>query len=115
MFILCAEDDHDIRSLILKLLRADGHTVLAAGDGEAALELSRNCPDTIDVLLSDVEMPKMNGLELWKHLLAERPRIKVLMMSGACGPSQKAVAGLPILQIPFNRMALRNSIQSVLD
>ena len=116
MVILCAEDDHGIRSFILKLLKADGHTVLAAGDGEAALEAARNHSGPIDLLLSDVEMPRMHGLELCRNLLAERPGIKVLMMSGAFGAREKmAMAGLPILQKPFNRTALRNSIQALLD
>src|ERR1017187_860346 len=82
MVILLLEDDDQVRFFILKLLKADGFTVLAAGEGEAALQASRNYPGSIDLLLSDVETPRMTGLELYKVLAAERPGIKVLMISG---------------------------------
>jgi DNA-binding response OmpR family regulator len=108
MVILCADDDQGIRSFITKLLKADGHTVLTAGDGEEALELSRTCPGPIDLLLTDVEMPKLNGLELCKTVAAERPGVKVLLMSGA--PGRVDVLGLPLLQKPFSAEALKDSI-----
>jgi CheY-like chemotaxis protein len=108
MVILCADDDQGLRSFITKVLQADGRTVLAAGDGQAALELSRNCPCRIDVLLTDVEMPKMNGLDLCKTVAAERPGIKVLLVSGA--PGKIDAIGLPLLQKPFSPEALKDAI-----
>ena len=82
MVILLAEDDVGVQFFVWSLLKAEGFTVLTAGDGKAALEASRNHPGSIDLLLSDVGMPRMDGLELCKTIAAERPGIKVLMMSG---------------------------------
>ena len=73
MIILLAEDDVGLRFFVWRLLRADGLSGLAASDGMAALEVSRNHPGTIDLLLSDVEMPRIGGLELCKSIVAERP------------------------------------------
>lgn len=115
MVILCAEDDEKIRLLLLKLLQGDGFTVMIAGDGQSALEASRNHPGHIDLLLSDVGMPRMNGLELCKFIAAERPDTKVLMMSGDLGwREQVSMFGLPFLQKPFTATAVRKSIEALL-
>ena len=115
MMILVVEDDVHIQFFIWKLLSADRFTVLNAGDGIAALEVSRNFPGTIDLLLSDVEMPRMGGLELCKNIAAERPGIKVLVMSGDLrGREQASMNGLPFLQKPFTLTALRDSIEALL-
>ena len=115
MVILLVDDDVGVRFYIWKLLKADGFTVLTAGDGKAALDASRNCPGSIDLLLSDVDMPGMDGLELWQNIAAERPGIKVLMMSGGLqGTEQVRLKGLPFLQKPFTASAMRGSIKALL-
>jgi DNA-binding response OmpR family regulator len=115
MVILLAEDDVGVRFYIWKLLRADGFTVLTAGDGIAALEVSRNHPGAIDLLLSDVDMPVMGGLELCQAIAEERTGIKVLMMSGGVGGKEQVrMKGLPFLQKPFTGTALRQSIKALL-
>src|SRR5580765_8285788 len=75
MVILVAEDHEDVRLAIWNILKAEGFTVLAAYDGKAALELSRIYPGTIDLLLSDVDMPRMGGLDLCQAIVAERAGI----------------------------------------
>ena len=62
MVILLAEDDVYEQYSIWKLLKADGFTVLTAGNGQFALEASRNHPGPVDLLLTDMEMPRMSGL-----------------------------------------------------
>ena len=115
MVIILAEDDVDVQFYIWKLLKADGFTVLTADDGEAALELSRSVPGTIDLLLSDMDMPRMSGLELCQNIVTERRGIKVLMMSGdPRGRGQVRMKGLPFLQKPFTGTALRQSIKALL-
>lgn len=115
MVILCADDDLGIQRFVLNVLKADGHTVLTAGDGAAALEASRSFSGSIDLVLTDVVMPKMDGLELWSNIKTERPGIKVLMMSGALAAREQAsMAGLPILQKPFTPRDLRASVETVL-
>ena len=115
MVILLAEDDVLVRFFIWKLLKADGFTVLAAGDGKGALEASRNYSGSIELLLSDVNTPLLNGLDLLNSIAAERPGIKVLMMSnGLRGREQVSMIGLPFLQKPFTPTALRDSIERLL-
>jgi CheY-like chemotaxis protein len=115
MIILLAEDDVDVQYFIWKLLKADGHTVLATSDGKAALDVSRNHPGPIDLVISDVEMPRMGGLELCRNVAAERPGIKTLIMSGdlQCGELVSS-SGFPFIHKPFTRSDLRDSIATVM-
>src|ERR1041384_6601412 len=80
--IVVAEDEVMIRNIVRITLEAEGYFILAADDGEEALEIARKFPGTIHAVLSDVQMPKMDGLELRKRILEERPDTKVLLMSG---------------------------------
>ena len=77
--VLIAEDDVMVRNMVCLALEEEGYFVLAAGDGEQALSLSRQFPGTIHALLSDIKMPNLDGLELRKTILTERPGIKVLV------------------------------------
>jgi CheY-like chemotaxis protein len=95
---LIAEDDVMVRNVVRIALEEEGYFVLAAGDGEQALSLSRQFPGTIHALLSDVEMPNLDGLELRKIILTERPGIKVLLMSGF---TESPVENIPVLAKPF--------------
>jgi signal transduction histidine kinase/ActR/RegA family two-component response regulator len=80
--ILLAEDDPDVRHVIERVLREAGHEVLAAGGGHEALSRSRTHRGPIHLLVSDVVMPDINGAELAKQLLIERPDVRVLFVSG---------------------------------
>ena len=114
MVILLVDEDLGTQFSIWKLLKADGFTVQTAGDGKAALEVSRNYPGSIDLLLSDMST-RMGGLELCHTIAAERPGIKQLMMSvEVWGREQASTEGLPFLQKPFSVTALRNSIAALL-
>src|SRR5664280_1750614 len=112
--ILLVEDDVHEQYSVWKLLKSDGFTVLTAGNGEFALEASRSHPGPIDLLLTDTEMPRMSGLELCRNVRAERPGIKVIVMSGDLGREQVSMNGLRFLQKPFTPTALRNSIETLL-
>jgi two-component system cell cycle sensor histidine kinase/response regulator CckA len=115
MVILVAEDDVHVQFLAWKLLKAAGFTVLKADNGEAALELSRNHPGIIDLLLADVVMPRMSGLELCRTIAAERPDTKLLTMSSDLrNREQASMNGLPFLQKPFSPEALKDSIETLL-
>jgi CheY-like chemotaxis protein len=78
---LLVEDEQALRELVRDLLRARGYPVLEAGDGVEALEVARRY-GRIDLLLTDVIMPRMGGPELAKRLVDVQPNIKVLYMSG---------------------------------
>ena len=97
------------------LLQGQGYVVLSASDGQEGLELSRKYPGTIDLVITDVEMPRLNGMDLCTHVLEERPRIKIIVMSGA--DMEEIVsrnANLPFLPKPFDGEALIARVLSVL-
>jgi two-component system cell cycle sensor histidine kinase/response regulator CckA len=115
MLILLVDDDLYVRFCVWRVLRAAGFSVLSAGDGTSALEVSRNHPGTIDLLLSDVIMPQMGGLELGRTLLVERPGIKVLLMSaGLQVIDHGSIDQLPFVQKPFTTGELRDAIEALL-
>jgi CheY-like chemotaxis protein len=114
MVILIAEDDAALRRFLGRILRGDGHTVIAAGDGEEALMASRAHNGPVDLLLTDCEMPRMGGLELCKHIGSERPETKLLVMSGELKTRERSLlARLPFLQKPFVPSDIRECIDSV--
>ncbi|HEX6589106.1 MAG TPA: response regulator [Longimicrobiales bacterium] len=80
--VLVAEDDSTVRFLARRVLAREGYTVLEAADGERAAQICADYPGPIDLLLSDVMMPGMNGRELAEHCRRERPDLAVLFMSG---------------------------------
>jgi PAS domain S-box-containing protein len=80
--ILLVEDDERVRSLAQRALQAEGYTILAACSGGEALSLVEQYQGGIDLLLTDVVMPQLNGRELAEQLKARHPQLKVLFMSG---------------------------------
>ncbi len=80
--ILLVEDEEQVRAAAHEILRRYGYNVLEAHDGNEALRVCDGHEGTIDLVLSDVVMPRMGGAELAARLAATRPRIKVLCMSG---------------------------------
>src|SRR5215208_2266725 len=80
--VLLAEDDVLVRNLVRETLETAGFRVLPAADGLEALALSRSYPDQIHVLLTDLDMPNLDGISLAEHVKEERPETLVLMMSG---------------------------------
>jgi signal transduction histidine kinase/ActR/RegA family two-component response regulator len=117
--ILLVEDDEQVREVVLSILRREGYELLEACDAEAALLISEQWPGAIHLLLTDVVMPKMNGRELAKQLVAQRPDTLVLFMSGY---TQNVIihhnvldAGLVLLQKPFTPHALLKKVQEALE
>ena len=80
--VLLAEDDRAVRRLMSNELRRRGFTVLEARHGGEALEICQSYPGEIDVLLTDVVMPTMNGVDLAAAVTPMRPQTAVLFMSG---------------------------------
>ena len=117
--ILVAEDEEAVRLLIVRLLEADGYTVLGARNGRLALELAREHLGRIDLLVSDVIMPELGGRELARALRELRPGVRVLYISGYTskevdrrGLLQDAAA---FLQKPFTGSALGQAVRAALD
>ncbi|MEX2223643.1 MAG: GAF domain-containing protein [Candidatus Rokuibacteriota bacterium] len=117
--ILLVEDEDDVRALAREVLERQGYTVLEAGDGVQALGVWQTAGDRIDVVLTDVVMPRMSGRELVDRVRATRPGMPVLYMSGY---TEDAIvrhgvrdASMLLLGKPFTPPDLIRTIREVLD
>src|SRR5689334_83352 len=80
--ILIVDDEVMVRNIVRITLQDAGYFVLVAANGQEALSLSRKFPGTIDVVITDVLMPNLNGIELRDALQKERPGTPILFMTG---------------------------------
>lgn len=116
--ILLVEDNAQVRSLALAVLKRQGYTVQVAADGPEALRLIEDSKEPVDLLFTDVVMPGMSGRELYERIAQRFPRLKVLYMSGY---TDNVIAhqgvldpGVNFIQKPFSINALADKIQRIL-
>jgi PAS domain S-box-containing protein len=115
--ILIAEDEQQVRELTCRLLRQAGYAVLAAADGEEALQIARGHSGPIDLLVTDVIMPRVSGDELATRLLLSRPGVPVLFVSGYTNESPGIDGmrpGTGYLQKPFLPAVLLERVEELL-
>jgi two-component system cell cycle sensor histidine kinase/response regulator CckA len=116
--ILVVEDNNLLRPMIAEMLEPYGYTVLPAADGVEALAVAAQHPGTIDLLLTDVVMPRLNGRELAERMLAKNPETRVLFSSGY--PADTVVragiaeARVAFIQKPYVAGDLLSKIRSTL-
>jgi two-component system, NtrC family, response regulator len=115
--ILLVDDDHSLRRVLEYQLEEDGYRVIAVPSGEAALEEFRAHP--VDVAITDVKMPAMDGIELLSRLKAVQPDLPVVVLT-AHGTISAAVEAMKLgafdyLTKPFTREQLRMSVVKALD
>ena len=111
--VLLVDDEREVREVVRRQLVELGFVTIEASDAEEALDLLSSI-DEISVLLSDVVMPgKMNGYDLARRALEQRPDIKVLLMSAFTDGKQSdgAVSPVPVLRKPFDNNELRQAIR----
>ena len=117
--ILLVEDEVNLRRLARQYLETQGYKILEAEDGAAALQIVEGHKGQIDLLLTDVVMPGMNGRELAVAISSALPDIRVVYMSGytenAIGHNGTLDAGINLLQKPFSLPALKDKVREVLD
>ncbi len=117
--ILLVEDETNLRRLARQYLETQGYKILEAEDSAAALQIVAGHQGTIDLLLTDVIMPGMNGRELAAQIAKLLPGVRVLYMSGytenAVGQDGTLDAGINLLQKPFSLPALKDRVREVLD
>jgi PAS domain S-box-containing protein len=117
--ILLVEDEQSVRELVTEYLAARGYQVLEAADGMQALEIAAAHAGKIQLLITDVVMPRLSGRELAARLSATRPDLKVLYISGYTDDSifRHGVleGGMAFLQKPFNLKALGTKIREILE
>ncbi len=116
--ILLVEDEDSVRQLVRETLESRGYRVLEASNGNAALALAANHSDTIHLIITDVVMPGLSGHELTQQLLAARPGIKVLYLSGYAQDAFPAAAApeaqKAFLQKPFTLQSLSRKVREIL-
>ncbi len=116
--VLLVEDEAEVRRLVERLLRMQGYTVLSAPSPAEAISAAR-AAGRIDLLVTDVIMPGMNGREMASVLAAERPRMRVLYMSGYTDAAiaQQGILepGTAFLSKPFTPDVLARKVREVLD
>jgi signal transduction histidine kinase len=116
--ILLVEDEEMVRALAQAILERYGYTVLAAKHVNDALRIAQEGPQAIHLLLTDTIMPGMHGTELAQHVLAIRPAMKVLYMSGyadkAFTHTGTGEPGLAFLQKPFTPQTLGRKVHEIL-
>ena len=115
--ILVVDDEPDVRSNISDVLREAGYQVLEAGDADAALGLLSGDQAPIDLLLSDVVMPGIDGPELADRFRIRSPNTKVLFVSGYADiePTATCLRGTTLLRKPVQRAALIAEVESLLE
>jgi len=114
--VLLAEDEPQLRDLLEAILTQAGYAVIPAVDGQQALELSRSYTSMIDLVVSDIKMPRMTGPELQEHIRFERPDAQVLLMSGhASGALLEYATSHDFIQKPFEPNQFMDEVSTLLN
>ena len=116
--ILLADDDKATRDLVKRALEADGHEVELTQDGAEALERLAAAAATLDVLVSDVHMPGIDGIELARRTIERAPDLKLLLMSGFAEELERATAlptdNIAVIIKPFTLEQIRQAVRDLL-
>jgi two-component system cell cycle sensor histidine kinase/response regulator CckA len=117
--ILAVDDDQSVLAYIRGILTARGYRLYTAESGEEALNLAASLDGTIDLLLTDVFLPAMDGRHLAGEFLARYPQAKVLFISGyfcpAAAHQDTPNSGKAFVQKPFTANSLVSKMRAVLD
>jgi len=117
--LLIAEDEAMLLDLLKMMFEDEGYTVLAARDGEEAIELFRANRNSVALVLSDMGLPKLGGWEVFQRLREMNPSLKVILASGFIDASvrddmlQRGAAD--VLQKPYVPQAILDRIRQLLD
>lgn len=115
--ILIAEDETALRSFVARALKLDGHDVDEAGDGIEGLE-RLGMPGCYDLLLSDIRMPAMDGIELAHQAKSLHPTMKILLMTGYAEQRERADTLTSIIvdvvSKPFSLVDIRSAVTRAL-
>jgi len=116
--ILLVEDDEPVRAVATEALSSQGYHVLECAGGHDALDKVLSYPGHIDLLMTDMIMPKMGGREVAEKFMELRPDVPVLLVSGYVGELPHALVDLPnvrFLSKPFSLYTLTTAVRMILD
>ncbi|MBI5906140.1 MAG: response regulator, partial [Deltaproteobacteria bacterium] len=117
--VLVVEDEEMVREMVQEALLSDGYSIVSAGSGAEAIRIVERHEGPIDLLLTDLVMPGMNGMELSRRLLPLRPEMKVLYMSGYSKEAIPRFGGMGegsvFLQKPVTPSILSRKVREILD
>ncbi|MBD3347681.1 MAG: response regulator [Candidatus Eisenbacteria bacterium] len=116
--VLVVEDDESVRSMIAEVLESKGYDVLAAGNGREALQELQHSGGTVSLIMTDVVMPDMNGIEMWNELTEQGSQVPVIAMSGY--PDAAETGGLlegaaAYIRKPFGPQEIARAVRRTLD
>jgi two-component system, cell cycle sensor histidine kinase and response regulator CckA len=109
------DDDPMVRDLIARTITGAGFRVLTAGDGEEALAVAGTLDGQLGLVVTDIQMPRMDGIALADHLASSNPRLPVLFISGYAPQAQGAALPGPVLPKPFTHDGLLLLVHQMLD
>ena len=116
--IMVVEDDTTVRQVMVETLQSQGYRVLEAMDGSEALEIFALSADQIDLIISDIVMPRVNGVEFYMKILKSKPDVKFIFISGYSDNdilSQADLINIEFVQKPFKLNELLKRIRRVLN
>jgi len=117
--LLVVEDNEAVRHMLCRILRMTGYKVMEAPNANAALSVCATAGTNIDMLISDVVMPDMSGIELAAELQRSQPGLRVLLMSGYSGTAiaceGELLDDVPFLEKPFSPESVARKVREVLD
>jgi CheY-like chemotaxis protein len=116
--VLIAEDERALRRLAATVLGQAGYQTLEAADGQQALDLFTGHSGNIVMVVSDVVMPRMGGIELAARLRVSQPALPILFVTGYVEQSDalhESAAGTPVLLKPFSPEALLRAVASAIQ
>jgi two-component system cell cycle sensor histidine kinase/response regulator CckA len=117
--VLLAEDEQDVREVAREFLESGGYTVLEARDGAEAIQIAARHKGSIDLLVTDMVMPRMTGQELAGRLQQNRAALRVIYMSGysehAAAEAAQGDSSMRLLTKPFSRTAILRMVRQTLN
>ncbi|MEI9404385.1 response regulator [Mesorhizobium argentiipisi] len=117
--LLIVEDDESVRTLAARALERDGHNVTIATDGAQGLDMIRQARGGFDLVVSDIRMPEMDGIEMATAAGREFPTMRIMLMTGYADQRERAeeLNGiiLDVVQKPFTLAEIRGRVGKALS
>lgn len=113
--ILVVDDNEAVRTLVTMLLEQKGHKVLCANNGLEGLMVYSSYRAQFDLVLTDIDMPQMDGIQLAARIRASDPSKKIVLMSGRAAENPEGVGNNPVISKPFRPDELIAAVEAALN